>query len=269
MTNQNDTIVETFKEEVKAAALSRVNSPFLGAYLVSWVLWNHRMIFALFSGMPLGQRFHYIDEVLYPTAKTFALYHFLGPILSTIVYIFLVPWPTEWVHRWNLQRKLRLKQADLRADGHRLLTEAESVELQKKVGELRTTLAEMRGELTGERRKVRALSMKTLEGRRADEIERILINYVTSQPFKIRAGRAEFKDGTTMRFNRDGAVEITGYRNMRWAYVAQEIRLFDADQDQGALGPVRFANSSNAFEGTLEGLGMVQIQGIYSHVDFA
>ncbi len=268
MTNQNDTMVDSLKEEVKAAALSRFNSPFIGAYLVSWLLWNHRMIFALFSGLPLGQRFHYIDEVLYPTANTFALYHFLGPTLSTLVYIFLMPWPTEWVHRWNLQRKLRLKQADLRADGHRLLTEAESTELQKKVGELRTTLAQMRIDLTSERRKVRALSLRTLGGRKADEIERILVDYVTSQPFKIRTGRGDIKDDTIIRFNRDGAVDIVGYRNMRWAYVAQEIRLFDADREQGALGSVRFFDSSNSLEGTLEVLGMVQIRGVYSHVDF-
>lgn len=266
--NENENMLEALKEEVKAVALSRFNSPFIGAFLVSWLLWNHRMLFALFASIPLGQRFHYIDEVLYPTAEAFAAYHFIGPAISTLIYIFIMPWPTEWVHRWNLQRKLRLKQAELRADGHRLLTEEESSELRKTVGELRTSLTKMRGDLTAERRKVRALSLRTLKDRKADAIERILIDYITSQPFKIRTGRGEIRDDTLIRFNRDGAVDISGYRNMRWGYGAQEIRLFDADREQGALGAIRFSDSNHSFQGNLDGLGTVQITGVYSHIDF-
>lgn len=268
MTDQTENMLETIKDEIKAAAVSRFNSPFVGAFLVSWVLWNHRLIFALFSSLPLGERFHYIDEVLYPTTGAFALHHLIGPTLSTILYIFVMPWPTEWVHRWNLQRKLRLRHAELRAEGHRLLTEMESHQLLTKVGELKESLARMRGELTSERRKTRALSLQTMAGRKDEDIKAIHTAYLTSQAFTIRAGKAAFPDPTHIRFTADGAVDIPGFSNVRWAYAKNSIHLYDADQEQGAMGQLQFAVHSNTFEGTLEGLGLVQIKGVYSHVDF-
>lgn len=268
MKDQNETIMETLKEELKTTAASRLNSPLIGAYLVSWLLWNHRMILTLLSGLPLDQRFHYIDEVLYPTVQTFTFYHLIGPALSTAFYIFLMPWPTEWVYRWNLYRKHRLRQAELRAEGHRLLTEEESVELQKKIGELRATLAEMRNDLTQDRRKIRALRIKTIGGRKGADIERINSEYITSQPFKIRAGRGDLKENAIIRFNRDHSVDVDGYRNMRWHFSGNDLHLFDAEQEHGALGSVKFAESSNSFEGQIEGLGAVQIKGVFSQIDF-
>lgn len=267
MSDELKDTLEAAKEEVKSTISSRFNSPFLGAFIVSWLAWNHRLIFVLFSSMTVDQRFHYIDERLYPTLTAFLLLNVGGPLLSALTYIFVMPWPTEWVHRWNLTRKSRLRNAELRAEGERLLSERESSELRAKMSALKETLAQERDSLARAGRNVLALRVKLSD--RFDTKERNLIfeRYLKSQPFEV--------DGETHRhfsspwiFGPKGELVATMPGNLYWNFDANGLSIFDADASLDSrpskVASFTFDQDRNLFVGHFEHHGALSLKGQHS-----
>ncbi len=267
MSGEQTVTLEDIKEEIKAVAFSRFNSPFLAALTISWFAWNHRLIFVLFSDQSVADRFSFIDEKLYPTLGEFLTLNFGGPLASALIYIFLLPWPTEWVHRWNLQRKLKLRYADLRAEGHRLLTEEESVRMRQSINEMKEQLNDRRIDLLASKRKNKALAFKITQEAGEELKLRIYRDYLTSQPFKIALKRGNAPD--YLRFLSDGATELPGHANVRWYYSKNSVHFVDTDREEGAMGSITFNPGTNTFIGTLGEFGEVRISGVHQERDFA
>ncbi|WP_447595829.1 hypothetical protein [Stenotrophomonas rhizophila] len=259
--------VELIKEQVKAAVLERFNSPFLGAFIVSWLLWNHRVFFVLFADLPVNERFHYIDERLYPTVGSFIALNLVGPLASALAYIFLLPWPTEWVHRWNLQRKLRLWYSEKEAEGSRFLTQEESDELRSQVSELKEKLNISQGDLFGAQRRLKAVSMKGLAGYDERKKKSVHLEYLTSQRFSLDSG--VLGNPSVWTFNRDGTIDIKGFAgNVRWQFSDGEVQIYDADGGGSSMGHLTFDQGSNRFEGILSHFGGSRLTGMAHSEDF-
>jgi len=260
--------LELIKEQVKAAVLDRFNSPFLGAFIVSWLLWNHRVFFVLFADLSVDERFHYIDERLYPTVGSFILLNLVGPLASALAYIFLLPWPTEWVHRWNLQRKLRLWYSEKRAEGSRFLTQVESDELRSQVSALKDKLNNSRIEVAVAQRRTKAMAMKSLAYCDENEQRDIHMEYLTSQGFSLESGISS-GNRSLWTFGRDGAMDAKGFAgDLRWHFSDGKIHVYDADGIGGAMGHLTFNQVSNKFEGALSHFGGTRLSGVARSVDF-
>ena len=268
MSEDQNNLLETLKAETKSAISGRFASPFLGTFSISWLLWNHRLIFVLFSDLAIDQRFHYIDTRLYPTAFLFLVMNIGGPLISALAYIFLLPYPTEWVHRWNLYRKQRLRDQDRRSEARRLLTEEEGVAYRTQVNELKMSLKSRGIELARASVRAAALSMTSLDRLRADDVEHAHTRYLTSQPFRLISVNTQ--TGTRITFEGDGTVEIEKFPgNIHWKYSERKIYLFNADDSAGNMGFVIFDAKTQDFEGNLVGFSAVRIRGMYHEVDFA
>ena len=87
---------------IKATLYERISNPLIGTFVLSWLLWNYRLIWVLLSSMQTTDKFTYIDIILYPfkwdwTNKLLhienfitPLYLFVGPLLTTLVYIYII-----------------------------------------------------------------------------------------------------------------------------------------------------------------------------------
>jgi len=268
MADESNSDLASIAGEVKTAMLGRFNSPFLGAFIVSWLVWNHRLVFVLFSGLSVPERFRYIDETLYPTVETFLCLNVGGPLLSALAYIFLLPWPTEWVHKWNLHRKQRLWYAEQVAEGKRLLTHEESQTIRAENLKLKSSLNQRRQELVNSETRAATLAMLGLDRLKRDALERVHTAYLTSQPFIIEGSGSQV--AKKIIFRDEGAAEFEGSSgNVRWSFHEGKVHLYDADQEKGRLGHVQFNQSSLAFEGQLTEFGHVRIKGAYSARAFA
>lgn len=268
MSEESNEALEAIKEEIKTNVLGRFSSPFSGAFLISWLAWNHRMVFVLLSDLKVVERFHYIDESIYPTAKAFLLLNFGRPLLSTLAYIFVLPWPTEWVHKWNLRRKLRLYYAELESKNTSLLSGPESARLRQDVAELRAKLSQKRIDLANLKRQTTALRMTSTAGLNDHENGPTHSAYLCSQLFILEAGQANHVS-SPWRFSDDGNVTPKEYKgNLRWKYHQGRIHFLDVDQDPGDLGSLSFSQSSNKFEGKLTGFGHVRLRGAHHSSDF-
>jgi hypothetical protein len=104
----------------------RLSSPPLGSFVISWLIWNHRMIAVLFSGMTIHERFAFIDKTLYPNAQTAWVYHIVGPLGCALAYVFIYPWPAKWINGFWLRRQNELKKQRDEIEGATLLTKEEA-----------------------------------------------------------------------------------------------------------------------------------------------
>jgi len=260
--------LEDIKQELKSSVAGRFNSPLLGAFLVSWVAWNHRTIFVLFSDLTINARFHYIDEKIYATLTSFLILNFIGPLASTVAYIFILPLPTEWVHRWNLYRKRRLKEAELASEGKRLLTEEEGGVLKTKVDQLKGKLDEKRSELATATRKMHAMAMRLLDGLDENSSQSVLYKYLTSQDFLI--DNAHLGEGPTIwKFKHSGEVEIPNYPGTTQYRIRRgKVYIIDPELNNDGVGELEFNNDFYCFVGSVVAIGLIRLRGVAQSTDF-
>jgi len=121
-----DDLITSFK----AHLYDRVTSPLLSSFLISWVLWNHRLFAILISSdLKILEKFYYIDHKLYPGVAELCLHGMLWPLLSALLLIFAYPIPARWVYEYVRKEQKALKQIQQRIEEETLLTVEESRKL--------------------------------------------------------------------------------------------------------------------------------------------
>lgn len=118
---------ELFKS-IRATLYDRASSPLLGSFIVSWLVWNHRMIMVIFSGMSVTEKFSYIDTVLYQRDFWYYFWRdlFCYPLFTAIAFILLYPYPAKWVYHFSRYQNKLLKDVKKAVEGSTLLTLEES-----------------------------------------------------------------------------------------------------------------------------------------------
>ncbi len=111
----------------------RLSSPLIGAFVISWVCWNYRFLFVIFSDLPIHHRLDVIDNFLYRTNGDIWIYAILLPLASAITYILLSPYPTRWIYGYWLNEQNKLKNLRDKIEGQKLLTVEESRKIYAKM----------------------------------------------------------------------------------------------------------------------------------------
>lgn len=122
-------MLDDLAKTVKAQLYERVSSPLLGAFAISWVGWNYRFLFVLFSSMPTAGKFTYIDNNIFDSYQTIFLHGTLYPLLTTLSLIFIYPFPARFVYEYWRTRQRELKEIQQRIDDETPLTREEAREL--------------------------------------------------------------------------------------------------------------------------------------------
>jgi hypothetical protein len=102
--------VKDFLDSIRLQIHERLSSPLLGSFVVSWLIWNYRMLFVLFSAMTVEERFDYIDHDLYPTAFSFWTHRLGGPLICAVLYVFAYPRIAKFVQKIWLPQQVKLKE---------------------------------------------------------------------------------------------------------------------------------------------------------------
>ncbi|MTZ12800.1 hypothetical protein GNE00_03535 [Pseudomonas sp. JL972] len=96
-------IVDALREHIK----ERAASPLSGAFIVSWLLINHKLLVVLFSDVKPWVKFGYINNHLYPDLASLALSGIAYPLLMASFYIFIYPLPARKALLFTLEQKRR------------------------------------------------------------------------------------------------------------------------------------------------------------------
>lgn len=114
---------------VKAQLYERVSSPLLGSFAISWVAWNYRFLLVLVSSIPVAEKFAYIDDNIFNSYQNIFLHGTLYPLITTLILIFIYPYPAKFVYEYWRTRQRELKEVQQRIDDETPLTREEAREL--------------------------------------------------------------------------------------------------------------------------------------------
>jgi hypothetical protein len=120
---------------IKLQLYERATSPLFSSFVLSWLAWNHRLFFVLFSDIRVTEKFDYINERLYDTWWPCLSLGFLFPLATSLGIILVLPYPARWVFEIVSAHQIKLKQIQLKVENETPLPEAEA-------RALRTTLRE-------------------------------------------------------------------------------------------------------------------------------
>jgi hypothetical protein len=116
--------------QIKAQLYDRARSPLLSTFTFSWIAWNFRTVIVFFSDDALAVKLNNLD-ILYPTLEVYLTRGLGFPILSTVLFIFLYPYPAKIAYRhWQKQHAL-IKKIQQEIEDATPLTQEEALALRK------------------------------------------------------------------------------------------------------------------------------------------
>lgn len=122
-------------KSVADTAKERTTTPLTGALVISWLLWNWRIVLVLLSTKPVEWKITYIDFLVYGGGSASIYYYFIGPLLTALFLLLLYPLPSIAIYRvWAAyQRKFIEIEQKLRAE--RLVTREELASWQRQAAQ--------------------------------------------------------------------------------------------------------------------------------------
>ena len=131
-------MIEDIIKSIRATLYERTSSPLFGSLATSWAIWNWRLFVVVFSNMSVQETFDYIDTVLYPDPLWRWLPLVGGPVLTALAFLYLFPFPAQWVFSFWGQRQRALKLIRQSIEDSTPLTIDESRAIRRQVIEIQT-----------------------------------------------------------------------------------------------------------------------------------
>lgn len=109
---------EDISNAIKATLYERVSSPFISSFILSWCIFNYKILFILFSNMEVRYKFYEIEvlqqqpQVLMGIDLPIYPFTFIYPFLAAIFYTLMFPFIEVWLtHVWMIgQKKIKSKK---------------------------------------------------------------------------------------------------------------------------------------------------------------
>jgi predicted transcriptional regulator len=151
-------MLQDFTKNIVSNLTQRIASPLSSSFIVAWTLWNYKFIVILLSNNTITTTFSLIEQLVFPTNFAVITNGIVYPIITTIVYIFVYPYPARFVYRFTRERQREISLIKQQIDDETPLTKSESRELKsqfrklqhahfEEVDSLENDIKELRAEL--------------------------------------------------------------------------------------------------------------------------
>lgn len=146
VTPQRLTMIEDILQSAKQTAAERFSSPLIGAFLVSWAGWNWKFLVILFSDATVTTTFDLVHRLAFPDWTAILLKGFALPLITSLAYVFLYPYPARFVYEFTLMRQRETNETKQRVSNDTLLTLEDSIQLRSEIVNLdRRSRMEIKG----------------------------------------------------------------------------------------------------------------------------
>jgi hypothetical protein len=129
-------VIEDITKSIKAELYERATSPLLGAFLVSWPIWNYKAILVLLSNLDVLSKVAILEGQLYSSFWKGVSFMVVLPLASALAYLFLYPIPAKFVYRHARKNQKALKEIKVAIEDETPVTQSEYNQLRRKVAEL-------------------------------------------------------------------------------------------------------------------------------------
>ncbi len=159
---------EDMTRSIKASLYERVSSPLFGAFLVSWSLWNYKVILIIFSSLPVIEKIDHLEGItVYKDTFDFVTCGFVYPLFSSLLFIFLYPFPAKIIYGyWNRKQK-ELKELKQKIEDETPLTIEESRRIRRNAMRLEVEFEEELNRKEEELNKLKEL-IQTLQSKESE-----------------------------------------------------------------------------------------------------
>lgn len=123
---------EIFKS-IKAQLYERAVSPLMGSIIISWVIWNYKFVLLVFANIQVVEKYRIIDEVIFSSWQQIYLQGVLYPILTSLAYLFIYPYPAKYVFEFSKNRQKEISDIKKKIEEETLLTVKESQSIRREI----------------------------------------------------------------------------------------------------------------------------------------
>ena len=143
----------------KATLYERTSSPFLGSFVFYWIICNYKFLIVLFSKLEPEKKLESIEK-LYPEEiftlwKGFDIHYytllgngFLIPLILTLLYIFVVPYPSRYIYKFWKNKQNDLIKIKNNIDDKTPISEIKAKNLRNSLYDLQKKYYEQFEEIT-------------------------------------------------------------------------------------------------------------------------
>lgn len=244
---------DAFKS-IRANLYERTTSPLFGAFTISWLVWNFPFFLVVFSGMGAPEKIAFIQDELYGDLWPSVGFLILGPLITSLTFLFLYPFPAAWVYRFWRNRKKKLLEIRREIEEETPLTLEESRRIRQELSEgrrrqieevqkseeeieiLNRMLEEKEGEISDLSKKVDELSsgIEAANGNkkeRSSNLESTIENSILTSTYRLHfnpnKGR---KFSKIMTFGLDGKIlEGKNKNEHSWQITNSQLELLQED----------------------------------------
>ena len=130
---------EEITKSIKATLYERVGNPLLSSFCIAWAIWNYRFLMLIMSNLNVSEKFSAIDQLYHwwswnlydfnvSISKSFII-TFLGPLVSSIAYIWILPIPTIFFYEIWYKNQITLLRIKQKIEDETPITQAEARKL--------------------------------------------------------------------------------------------------------------------------------------------
>lgn len=101
-------MIEDISKSIRSHYSNRVTSPLIKTFVIMWAIWNYKLLFTLFSAMPAHYKFDYIERYIFINEWVMFSNGILYPLLTTLLFIFIYPWPARFVYEYTHRKEQEL-----------------------------------------------------------------------------------------------------------------------------------------------------------------
>lgn len=158
-------MIDDLLKSVKQNALERLASPLLGSFVLAWCAWNYKFIVILFSAASVTHTFTLIETIAFPDHTTVLFRGILYPLVSSLAYVFLYPYPARFVYRFTLERQREINSIRKQIEDETPLTLEESRRIREEQRDSDRQNREKIDQLTQEVTRLQALQSNQSTGK--------------------------------------------------------------------------------------------------------
>lgn len=180
-------MLEEFKKSIQSVLYERISSPFSGAFVLSWFVWNWKFIYYLItvdSKLQFSERIQFIESNYIHWQQTL-----IYPILSAAFFVILYPFVTTGAMYVWLRHKEWQSEIKNEIEKKQLLTFEQSVELRFQIRNQAERFEKM-------------LQEKDLELKSLEEQMRNHSSFTTNEPITLEKNSEETPSADIVEFTK-------------------------------------------------------------------
>lgn len=128
--NLKKMITET-KQSINSILYERISSPLFGTFILTWVIWNWKILFTLFFVSEEILKINKVDYIVSNFKNSNNL--IWGPIVSTIIILTIIPFISNGAYWLSLKfKKWRIEQKNI-VEKKQLLSIEQSIQLREQI----------------------------------------------------------------------------------------------------------------------------------------